>query len=175
MADIIKLEDIVFFEEKLWTALGFFDGFHLGHQKIVNSVLNPPNGRKSAVFTFSNHPKTILEPENVPVLLTTFEEKIKLISSVGIDFIIWTDFTKEIASISALDFIKSVLIDKLNCEKVVAGYNFRFGNNGHGDSNFLLKTGKKYNLEVEIAEPVCINGIPVSSTLIREFIGNERH
>ena len=170
MAVIIKLEDIDHFKEKLWMAIGFFDGFHLGHQAIVNSVLNLPNDKKSAVFTFSNHPKSVTEPDKVPPLLTTFEEKSKLISKTGIDFIIWTDFTKKIADLSAEVFIKSILIDKLNCEKIVVGYNFRCGNNAHGDSTFLLKLGKRLGIEVEIIKPICFEGIPVSSTLIRELI-----
>lgn len=171
MALTIKLEDVDSFKEKLWIALGFFDGFHLGHQKIVESVLKAPKDRRSAVFTFSNHPKSVLEPDKSPVLLTPFDEKINLISQTGVDFVIWTDFTKDIASLSAEDFIKSILIDKLNCEKVVVGYNFRFGKNAKGNSDFLLEFGNYLGIDVEILEPVCVNGVPVSSTIIRELKG----
>ena len=106
-------------------SMGFFDGVHIGHQKLISDVCfySKKIGGFSAVLTHYNHPKTILDPSHVPFLLMSFEEKMNIISSLGVDFAFVSKFDKEFASITAEKFVSDILVDKLNVKYVCIGKN----------------------------------------------------
>lgn len=155
-------------------ALGYFDGIHLGHQKLIKTTkkIAKELNIKSAVYTFKTHPLSILSPEKVPKLLFTNNKKIKIIQSLGIDFLIFPDFTHELMITKPEEFVKKVLIDKFNIKHVVIGFNYRFGYKELGTPDILINLGKKYGFDVTIIDPVKVNDTTISSTNIRKLIQN---
>ena len=118
-------------------AIGFFDGFHLGHQEIVRQLhrLRKP-GMRSGVLTFSNHPATFLRAHAAPPLITTLEERIDLLGAAGVDECFLLPFNDGIASLEPHEFIENVLIGELRVQALVVGMNFRFGKGRTGDVDF---------------------------------------
>lgn len=155
-------------------ALGYFDGIHLGHQKLITTVkeIALKKNFKSAIFTFMTHPLSILSTENTPKLLSSNRTKIEIIESIGIDYMIFPKFSEDIMNIPPETFIKDILVKVLNVKHVVVGFNYKFGYKGTGNSDTLVELGKKHGFEVTIIEPVTICEKIISSTLIRELIQN---
>ena len=114
---------------------GTFDGVHLGHQKILNrirEIARSING-ETVLITFWPHPRLVLYPEEHNLrLLSTFEEKAKLLREAGIDHLITIPFTKEFSQLTSKEFIESVLVDSIRTKKLVIGYDHRFGKNREG-------------------------------------------
>jgi riboflavin kinase/FMN adenylyltransferase len=153
--------------------IGTFDGVHTGHHVIISRVkkLSLEMGGESVIITFSPHPQLVLHPEEKNIfILTTDEEKIKLLERQGIDHLIIIDFTKEFSTISYLNFIKDILIDKLHVKKLVIGYDHHFGNHREGQLKHLVDYGKQYNFEVEDIPAQKVEDITVSSTKIRKAL-----
>ncbi len=160
---------------------GTFDGVHFGHRKILRRVveLAQSHGGKSAVLTFWPHPRFVLGKNNLQ-LLTTLEEKIELISDAGIDYFIKIPFTKEFSQYSSSRFIKEVLVDGIGTNKLVIGYDHRFGKNREGSFEYLVKHAESFGFTVEEIPAQDIDNIAVSSSKIRNAllegqidIGNE--
>ncbi len=167
MAIIINLKNLSALQDEIGLALGFFDGYHKGHQRIIEAV----SLRPAAVFTFSNHPKTILNSEKAPAQITTFDEKLALLNNDSrIDFIIWSEFTENMLNLSPERFIESVIVEKLKAKHIFIGYNYRFGKNGAGDAELLYSYGMKFGFQTEKISPVSYEKTPISSTQIRQFI-----
>jgi riboflavin kinase/FMN adenylyltransferase len=160
------------FNKKIGIVLGNFDGVHLGHVSLIKNLKNitATYGYKSLVFTFDDHTLKTLDPSKAPSLLTTRSKKVKLITDLYVDYLVMVKFNKEFSMMSDKDFIKNVLVDKLNVGYVIIGSDFRFGNNGEGNVETLKRFGKKYNYEVKVVPPVMMNGVKVSSSYIRELI-----
>ncbi|MGB9779345.1 bifunctional riboflavin kinase/FAD synthetase [Caldanaerobacter sp.] len=158
-------------EEKV-IALGNFDGFHIGHQKLINEAIfiARNKGLKSAVFTFKQHTSKILEPDNPPELITTLDQKMEILNSFSIDYGIFFDFTRELSLFSPEKFIEEILIKKLNMKVAVIGPDYRFGHKGLGDVEVLKAYSSLYSYEVHVVPKVVYEGIVVSSSLIRELI-----
>lgn len=154
--------------------LGYFDGIHLGHQRLIDTTkkIAAKKNIKSAVFTFKTHPLSIISPEKAPKLLFSNNKKIKIVESLGIDYMIYPDFTFDIMNEKPEEFVKNILVDKFNARHIVVGFNYKFGYKGMGTPNILIELGKKYNFEVTIIQPVKINDQTVSSTFIRNLIEN---
>ena len=154
--------------------VGTFDGVHRGHQVIisrVNQIAREIEG-ESVIITFFPHPQMILRPDEDIFVLNTEEEKIKLLSLHKIDNLIIIPFTPEFASISYINFIKNMLINKLHAKKLVIGHDHHFGKNREGMLLHLLDFGEKYNFEVEEIKVQKIDNIAVSSTKIRKALIN---
>lgn len=153
-------------------ALGFFDGVHIGHQKLIETLkdISNKNNLKSMVFTFENHPMTLLNKGCAPKLITDNNTKTKVFEKLGIDVLVYCDINKGFLNTRAQSFVKDILIGNLNVNAVIAGFNFRFGFKGEGNSNYLLSCGKKLGIDVNIVNPVYMDGKLVSSTTIREFL-----
>ena len=147
-------------------ALGFFDGVHLGHRAVIDDCAAHKDGRLSAVLTFSDSPARLMGNNEVR-LLTDNERKAELIAGCGIDALIFADFPR-IRELSAEDFIRRVLRDRLRAKRVVCGYNYRFGRDGRGDTRMLRELCREEGIEVCVKEPVGVGGESVSSTAIRE-------
>ena len=149
--------------------IGNFDGFHLGHQKLLSELKKRANESKlkTLVYTFSQHPAEVLKG-GLPVI-TSREEKSCLLESSGVDMLHFADFML-VKDLEPEAFVKSVLIDRLQMKMAVIGENNRFGKNSRGDATFLLKMGEKYGFPVYIVKSLVLDGVVCSSTEIRNRI-----
>jgi riboflavin kinase/FMN adenylyltransferase len=152
--------------------IGNFDGVHLGHQKIILEVLKRAEEIKgtSMAVTFEPHPMKVLAPEREIRILTTLEEKAKLIEEIGINVLLCINFNKEFANLLPDDFIEDVLVKKINAKEIIVGTNYAFGKNKKGTVELLRKRGKKYGFRVKAVRNVRIDGNIVSSSSIRSLL-----
>lgn len=151
-------------------ALGTFDGLHLGHTDVINTARNyaERSGLKLAVFTFSNHPLALIRPDLVPVRIISAEEKIKLLESFGVDYLINIPFTEDFAALSPDEFLEKLACFNYRC--LVVGENFTYGFLGSGKTETLERSGRKNGFDVIVRPLVKMNGNVVSSTGIRNLI-----
>ena len=151
--------------------IGTFDGVHLGHKKILKSLISNSNETdlNSVLITFDPHPKKVINPNSKIELINTTEEKIDILKNLGLDYLIIHEFSKSFSNIDAEEFVK-ILIEKLKIRKLIVGYDHRFGKNRNADINDLKKFGKKYSFEVIEISPFDIDEINISSTKIRNSI-----
>jgi riboflavin kinase / FMN adenylyltransferase len=153
--------------------IGTFDGVHAGHRVILDRVkqlAGEING-SSVIITFNPHPQKVLHPEEKNIfVLNTVEEKTELIRKNGIDHLIILPFTKEFASVSYLDFIKNILVDKLKVCRLVIGYDHHYGKDREGQLKHLQEYGNKFNFKVEEITARKVEDTAVSSTKIRKAL-----
>ncbi|MEB2784178.1 bifunctional riboflavin kinase/FAD synthetase [Algoriphagus persicinus] len=152
---------------------GTFDGVHLGHQKILHRIrelARSING-ETVLITFWPHPRLVLYPDEHNLrLLSTFEEKAKLLRQFGIDHLVTIPFTKEFSQLSSKEFIESVLVDKIQTKKLVIGYDHRFGKNREGSFEYLQAHHEEYGFGLEEISRQDVEDIGVSSTKIRHAL-----
>lgn len=154
--------------------IGFFDGVHRGHQYLIGKVraLAKQSGMESMVITFGNHPRQVLDGNYHPHLLSNLDTKLRMLSETLVDNCVVLPFDKELASLSAHEFMGKILRDRLNVNKLVIGYDNHFGHGrGEGFSDYLCY-GEELGMEVLRGEPFKLNDIMVSSSVIRSFISN---
>lgn len=156
---------------RITVALGTFDGVHLGHQKVISRSVELAKKLegKSIVFTFSNHPLSVIAPERCPLQIITQEDKAELIEKLGVDILLNIPFTAEFLQLSALQFIE-LLMDTLNPKHILIGPNYFFGYQRLGTPQLLQEAGLHYGFKTEINPIVYVDNIMVSSTLIRQMI-----
>ncbi len=148
--------------------VGTFDGVHIGHQKIIKKLNSlKKEGDNSVLLTFYPHPRMVLQDESKIKLINTLEEKIELLNKAGLDCLVVEPFTKQFSRLSALEFTKDILIDKLNLKKLVIGYDHRFGKNREGNFEQLEEYGMAYGFKVKEISAKDIKDVTVSSTKIR--------
>ncbi|MBQ6820478.1 MAG: bifunctional riboflavin kinase/FAD synthetase [Clostridium sp.] len=154
-----------------YVALGSFDGLHYGHRSLIRKTVKVAKEKKgrSMVFTYKNHPKTIINPLNVPKLIIDLETKLEYLQEEEIDIVVLRTFTKEFMLMEAEDFIK-MLCEDYNVKGIIVGFNFRFGHKNIGDVELLKKLKKKYGYELYIIEPYTYKNESISSTRIRNCI-----
>ena len=159
-------------KKKTIVTIGTFDGVHVGHKKILEKIIQNTNNNdyESLVLTFFPHPRTVLQTGTEMKQLNTIDEKSNLIEKAGIDNLVIHPFDKEFASLSAEEFVKKVLVDIFNIQKIVIGYDHRFGKNRTADINDLIAFGNQYNFEVEQISAEELNEVAVSSTKIRNAL-----
>lgn len=153
--------------------IGFFDGVHKGHRYLIRQVLQYGReyGCTSALITFSRSPRQVVQPGFVPELLTTLDEKIQLLTETGVDECFILDFTKEMASMSAQEFMARVLKERFNVKVLIIGYDHRFGHNRLEGFNDYLAYGKELGIKVVRAEQYIYNKEEnVSSSIIRRIL-----
>lgn len=152
---------------------GTFDGVHLGHQKIlkrIREIARSIHG-ETVLITFWPHPRLVLYPDEHKLrLLSTFEEKTKLLRQFGIDHLITIPFTKEFSQMSSQEFIQKVLIDSIDTKKLVIGYDHRFGKNREGSFEYLKTNSTSFGFELEEISRQDVDEIGVSSTKIRKSL-----
>lgn len=150
--------------------LGKFDGIHIGHQLLLNRIVEEKSkGRTSVVFTFALHPTNLFSDKKID-LIDTQEEKRKKLKEAGIDVLISYPFTKETASMEPEQFIKKVLVEQLDAKVIVVGKDFRFGYKRKGNVELLKEMAGKYTYEVVDYDKLALEGEIVSSTRIRNCI-----
>ena len=151
--------------------IGTFDGVHLGHQKIIKSLISKSKETElnSVLITFDPHPRKVINPNSKLELLNTIDEKVDILKNLGLDYLIIHEFSVSFSNIDAEEFVK-ILIQKLNIRKLIVGYDHRFGKNRNADINDLKKFGNKYSFEVIEISAFDIEEINVSSTKIRNSI-----
>lgn len=164
-------DSIIKTEYRTSIALGFFDGVHLGHAQVIKQAVDNSNDSiKSAVLTFSKSPFTMLTNEKKK-LLTTNEEKFRLFEKLGVDYVFCVDFF-DIKDMTAEEFVRDILCDKLNASYISTGYNYHFGKGGNADVEVLKSLCEPHGITVHSSAPVLYNNEAISSTRIRECIKN---
>ena len=159
-------------KKKTIITIGTFDGVHLGHKSILEKMKNATleNIYESVVLTFFPHPRMVLQQDSSIKLLNTIDEKATLLEKFGIDNLIIHPFDEAFSNLSAEEFVKEILVDKLNIHKIIIGHDHRFGKNRSADINDLISFGKKYGFEVEQISAKEIDEIAISSTKIRKAL-----
>lgn len=154
--------------------IGTFDGVHIGHKKIIDKLTKSAKKEnvESVILTFFPHPRMVLQKDSDIKLLNTIEEKSSLLEQSGLYTLIIHPFDKTFSELSAEEFVKQILIDKLNLKKIVIGYDHRFGKNRTAGIEELIVFGEKYGFEVEQISAQEIDEISVSSTKIRKALDN---
>jgi len=150
--------------------IGTFDGLHLGHQKVLNRLIDfaRSHGGESVVFTFYPHPRLVIAPQETNLrLLTTLDEKKELFAGSGIDHLIIFPFTKEFSQLTYSEFVEQVLVEKMHTHCLVVGYDHRFGKNREGGFEYLQNCADKFGFEIEKLDVLLIDEAHVSSTHIR--------
>lgn len=158
--------------KKSVVALGKFDGVHLGHQAILEELKKEKNRDKeikTVIITFSISPEAVLSDKKLKYIMTD-REKREYFEHSGIDYLIDIKLDKKFLNISAQDFVKEYLSEKLGAVKVVCGKNFRFGRDRQGTTDFLSNIGIKFGFETKIVDYVTIEKKEISSTRIRTEI-----
>ncbi|MBZ5565306.1 MAG: bifunctional riboflavin kinase/FAD synthetase [Acidobacteriia bacterium] len=156
--------------------IGNFDGMHLAHQRLLARVAGVarPVGAQAVAITFEPHPVKYLAPEHAPKLLTPLERKAQLIESMGVQLLVVLPFTRELAHLSPLGFVRSVLLGPLHTLSVHVGPNFRFGYRQAGDTEVLEALGRQEGFRVEVLPMLEVRGERVSSTRVRELLSEGR-
>ena len=152
--------------------MGTFDGVHKGHQKILKKLrerADETNGT-ALVITYYHHPLEIIHRKTFPYLLTERRQKKELLHKYGADCVLYLNFTKEMARMSAEEFLKEILIDEVHMSEIIVGYDTHFGKYREGDKQFLFEMGKKYKYDTVPVEPYKIHNRIISSSMIRDFI-----
>jgi riboflavin kinase / FMN adenylyltransferase len=156
-----------------FVTIGNFDGVHLSHQFICRKLAAEAKkaGRKSLVITFDPHPKMILHPNILPFyLITTLDEKLRLLEDCGIDATLVISFTPGYSKTTAQQFVYEFLGEKLGVKKIIVGHDYRFGQGQQGNSDYLIAAGAQLGFMVEVIDAFKVQAEIVSSTLIRNLI-----
>lgn len=154
--------------------IGTFDGVHIGHKQILERLINNAKKAKlkSTVLTFFPHPRMVLQKDAEIKLLNTLSEKQKILEKMGLDYLIVHPFTKEFSRLSSMEFVRDVLVNKLNVKSVVIGYDHRFGRNRNASIQDLVSFGNTFDFKVEEIPAQEIDEVSVSSTKIRNALLN---
>ena len=159
-------------QQKTVVTIGTFDGVHIGHQKIIEKLLdNAKNTNyKSVILTFFPHPRMVLQEHSEIKLLNTIHERAELLVQTGLDNLIIHPFDKKFSRLTAEEFVKNILVDQLKINKIVIGYDHRFGRNRTANIEDLIIFGRKYDFEVEQISAQEIEEVSISSTKIRNAL-----
>ena len=159
-------------------AIGVFDGVHLGHQEVLNCLLEHARDYYllSTVLTFDPHPAMLLRPESAPLLLTGLDRKLALFNELGVERTAVLEFNNEVVGIAPSDFIKDFLLEALNAKSVVVGQDFHFGSSRGGTVETLEEGGAEHGFQVEAVDLFSLSSAPepISSTTIRRALAGGR-
>lgn len=152
--------------------LGNFDGVHLGHRALFRHLVDSARNHhlQSVVCTFYPHPLKILAPDKAPLLLNTREERRRLIAASHVDWLVEIPFNRSFAQLSPEEFVETILLDRLSAQKLVVGYDYAFGRGRRGTPDFLREFCRDKGVDVDILQPVGVDGHPYSSTRIRQLV-----
>lgn len=158
------------FNEASGVGLGNFDGVHIGHMALINTLIGESrlNGLKSIVYTFTKHPENILRKKLLTPLITTVNKKVSLLKETPLDYLYFDEFDERYSRMDPEAFAGEILADKLKAKLAVAGFDYRFGYRGEGDVRLLEELGRRFGFRVIVIPPVKIDNSIVSSTMIRQ-------
>jgi len=170
--DVIFGFDEILKDTNSFVTIGTFDGLHAGHKRIIEKLKEKAalTGGRSVVITFDPHPRTLFQSADPVKLLTSLDEKIELFGKTGIDVLWIIKFTREFASLTSEEFVKTHLVDKLGVKEIIIGHDHRFGKGRDGDEAKLKEIGAKYGFSVTPVEAVEVNGQTASSSKIRKAL-----
>lgn len=166
LSDFKKLDHAI-------VTIGTFDGVHFGHQKIIKQLVEraKQDQGESVILTFFPHPRMIIDPENQDLkMISTIDEKAKILETLGVDHLIITPFTRDFSNQSPEDYIKNTLVDNIGTRHIIIGYDHRFGKDRSGNLSDLKAAGKAYGFSVEEIMEQDIHDVAVSSTKIRQAL-----
>jgi FMN adenylyltransferase (EC 2.7.7.2)/riboflavin kinase (EC 2.7.1.26) len=154
-----------------YIALGSFDGLHIGHLSLINKVVEvaKKNKGRSMVFTFKNHPRTLINKENSVKLLMDNERKAKILEKHKVDIVCFKEFDLEFMKMTPKEFIEFLIVN-YNIKGFVVGFNYKFGYKNLGNVELLRELQNEYGYELYVMDPRTYNNDVVSSTRIRKAI-----
>lgn len=168
---MIAFQGIDFYttNRKTVVTIGTFDGVHKGHQQIIRHLVETAKQENcsSLILTFFPHPRLVLQGDSSIQLLNSIEERKALLSKTGVDHLIVHPFDEAFSSMTAEEFIETVLVKKLNVQQIIVGHDHRFGKNRTADFHDLVAFGKKYGFHVTQIAAEMLNEVNISSTKIR--------
>lgn len=152
--------------------IGTFDGVHIGHKAILTRMVEAAhnNNLEAVLLTFFPHPRMVLQNDDSLKLLNTLDEKKKLLSTIGIDHLVIHPFTKEFSRLTAVEYVRDILVNQLHAKKIIIGYDHRFGRNRTADISDLREYGDTYHFDVEEISAKELNDVTISSTKIRNAL-----
>lgn len=152
--------------------IGFFDGVHVGHRFLIGQVRRHASerGLASLLVTFRTHPRQAMQSSYRPALLSTYKEKCELLASTGADYCLTLDFTPELAQLSAREFMEQILKRILSVQILIVGYDHHFGHGKTDGFPQYVQYGRETGIEVIQAEAFPLNGINVSSSVVRALL-----
>lgn len=156
-------------------SLGMFDGVHLGHISIINLLKKIASEKnfETALLTFWPHPRKVFNPNDDLKLLNTLEEKLILLDKAGVDVLFVKEFDEEFRNLTGEEFIRQILVEKLNVKHIIIGHDHVFGKNKSGNFELLQKLSKELDFEVQQLEAIKNeDDFNISSTKIRNCLGN---
>ena len=155
--------------------IGFFDGVHRGHQFLISKLteMAHASGRKSMVITFDRHPRQVVQTDYVPRLITSLDEKLRLLAATDADRVETLHFDAAMAALPARLFMQNVLHDRLGVSLLMTGYDNRFGHNRSEGFEEYVRFGREMGMEVVQAPPLDVSGMRVSSSLVRRLIAEK--
>ncbi|MBW3521722.1 MULTISPECIES: bifunctional riboflavin kinase/FAD synthetase [unclassified Chryseobacterium] len=159
-------------QKPLALSLGMFDGVHLGHKCIIDELkkVGSAHHLETAILTFWPHPRFVFNPNEELKLLNTLDEKTLLMEKYGINNLFLKEFDDEFRNLTGEEFVRQILIDKLNVKYLIIGYDHSFGKNKSGNFELLQKLSKELDFEVEQMEAINIHENNISSTKIRNAL-----
>lgn len=172
MEVIYENTDFKYKKDGVICALGFFDGIHIGHQKLITKMIEISKllGLKNMIFTFDKHPMAVLDCKNAPKLIMNNNMKADILENLGVDIVNFNHVDLDFLNLKPQDFLTEILLKKFNVKAIIAGFNFRFGSHAAGNSKMLEDFGRENGIIVDIEKPVYLDGALVSSTTIRNLI-----
>ena len=152
--------------------IGTFDGVHIGHQQIIHRLVDTArkNDLQALVLTFFPHPRMVIQNDANIKLINTIDEKAKQLEQLGVDHLVVKEFTKSFSRLTALEYVRDILVNKLKVKHIIVGYDHHFGRNRTANINELKEFGAFYDFEVTEIEPQEVDDVAVSSTKIRSAI-----
>ena len=149
--------------------IGVFDGVHKGHQSLLNRAKEIADGRQIVALTFDPHPTTVFAPDKAPTMLTTLADRVELLKIHNADQVAVMKFNEKFASMSAEDFVSTVLVNQLHASTVIVGKNFTYGHKAAGNVETLIKDGLIHNFTVDAQELKSESEV-ISSSRIRALV-----
>ena len=152
--------------------VGTFDGIHIGHKEIINELclISKKKKLKSIILSFSPLPKIVLKNSSDIMLINSMDEKVDILNKYNLDYFLIKEFTIEFSRLTALEFVRDILVNKLNVKHIIVGYDHHFGRNRDASIIQLKEFGELYNFEITEIKPKKVNNNSVSSTKIRNLL-----